>query len=59
MAKWKTVLAGAYGFAPLRPGRYQWTVYAVARKSTPKYPIFPDDARTAQNVVASRTVVIK
>ena len=46
-------------FGPLRPGRYEWAVYAVARGSTPKYPIFPDGARTAQNIVASGTVVIK
>jgi hypothetical protein len=49
----------SYWFGPLRPGRYQWAVYAVARNSTPKYAIFPDDARTAQNVVTSGTVVIK
>jgi hypothetical protein len=45
-------------YGPLRPGSYKYTLYAVPKKSAPKYPIFPDGARTPQNVVASGTFVV-
>ena len=42
-----------YSYGPLPPGAYRYVVYAVARRTMPKYPIYPSGARTKRNIVAA------
>ena len=43
----------------LPPGRYDYTVYAIAKASVPKAPMFPAGARIPANIIASGMFVIR
>jgi len=42
----------------LPPGRYEYTVYAIATSSVPKAPLFPASARVDKNIIGSGSFVI-
>ena len=46
------------GPGQLPPGRYEYTVYAIATASAPKAPIFPANARVDKNIMATGAFVI-
>jgi predicted small lipoprotein YifL len=47
-----------WGVRDLPPGRYTYTVYAVATPSVPEAPTLPAGARADKNIIASGTFVI-
>jgi hypothetical protein len=47
-----------YSREDLPPGRYTYTIYAVATPSVPAAPILPAGAQADKNIIASGTFVI-
>ena len=47
-----------WGLRDLPPGRYTYTIYAVATPSVPEAPILPKGARVDKNNIASGTFLI-